>query len=217
MSFPDKRFANPAEFADAYFTALHRATATVDRDQIRAAAQLLEDAHRRRASIFACGNGGSAAIANHLVCDHCKGVATDTALRPIVVSLSANVEIITAIANDIAFAEIFAYQLRAQARPGDVIMAVSASGESENIVRAVEWARDNGVKVIAMTGLCGGAGGQGCRCQSACRSGQLRRDRGHPPGRDAHPGAMAAPGAHGSCDHPAADLLIAETHATLVD
>jgi D-sedoheptulose 7-phosphate isomerase len=156
MPFPDKRFTDAGEFADAYFTTLHQATASVGRDRIHAAAQLLEEAHRRRASVFAFGNGGSAAIANHLVCDHCKGVATDTALRPIVVSLSSNVEIITAIANDIDFAEIFAYQLRAQARPGDVAVAVSASGESENVVRAVEWARANGVKIIAMTGFTGG-------------------------------------------------------------
>jgi D-sedoheptulose 7-phosphate isomerase len=156
MSFPDARCTDAGAFADAYFTTLHQAASTVDRGRILAAAQLLEDAHRRRASVFACGNGGSAAIANHLACDHCKGVATDTALRPIVVSLSANIEIITAIANDIGFADIFAYQLRAQARPDDVLVAVSSSGESENIVRAVEWARDNGIKIIAMTGFTGG-------------------------------------------------------------
>ena len=156
MSFPDARCSDAAAFADSYFAAVSQAASTVDRERIVAAATLLEEAHRQRASVFACGNGGSAAIANHLACDHCKGIATDTALRPIVVSLSANIEIITAIANDIAFAEIFAYQLRVQARPGDVLVAVSSSGESKNIVRAVEWARDNGVKVIAMTGFAGG-------------------------------------------------------------
>jgi D-sedoheptulose 7-phosphate isomerase len=160
MTFPDRRFGDAAAFADAYFATLHQAVATVGRDRIMAAAQLLEDAHRRRASVFTFGNGGSAAIANHLACDHCKGVATDTALRPIVVSLSTNIEIITAIANDIGFADIFAYQLRTQARPGDVVVAVSSSGASENIVRAVDWARGNGVKIIAMTGFAGGLAAQ---------------------------------------------------------
>ncbi len=70
---------------------------------------------------------------------------TDTTLRPKVVSLSSHIELITAIGNDIDFAEIFAYQVRTAARIGDMLMTVSASGNSENIVRAVEWARGAGI------------------------------------------------------------------------
>ena len=75
---------------------------------------------------------------------------------PGVVSLSATVELITAIANDIDYAEIFAYQLRNAARPGDVLITISSSGNSENIVRALAWARDNGLTTIAMSGFSGG-------------------------------------------------------------
>jgi D-sedoheptulose 7-phosphate isomerase len=156
VHFPNDGYADAAAFADAYFDTLKQAAETVDRSRILAAAQLLEETHRRRGSVFACGNGGSAAIANHLACDHCKSVAVDTSLRPSVISLSANVEIITAIANDISFGDIFAYQLRALARPSDVLVTVSSSGDSDNVVHAAEWARANGVTVIAMTGFTGG-------------------------------------------------------------
>jgi phosphoheptose isomerase len=156
VRFPSSGYADAAAWADAYFETLARSAGTIDRSRIVATAQLLEATHRRGASIFACGNGGSAAIANHLACDHCKGVATDTALRPRVISLSSNVEIITAIANDISFDDIFAHQLRALAAAGDVLVTVSSSGDSENVVRAAEWARASGVKVIAMTGFDGG-------------------------------------------------------------
>ena len=117
---------------------------------------LLDAAFARSAWVFVCGNGGSAAIANHLLCDVAKGVQTDTAVLPRVMSLSANLEIVTAIANDVAFEDCFAYQLRTAARPGDVLVTISASGDSENIVRALDWAGANGVESIALTGFDGG-------------------------------------------------------------
>ena len=86
-----------------------------------AAAQILIDCIDRDGIIYACGNGGSAAIANHLLCDFQKGIQTDTSAKPRVVSLSCNLEIITAIGNDIGYEDIFVYQLRTMARPGDVI------------------------------------------------------------------------------------------------
>lgn len=124
--------------------------------EIDRAADALKQAIRDDRLIFACGNGGSAAIANHLANDCTKSVGTDTTLRSRVVSLSATVELITAIANDIEYAEIFAHQLRNAARPGDVLITISASGDSENIVRALAWARDNGMATIAMSGFAGG-------------------------------------------------------------
>ncbi len=156
MTFPDRRFPEARAYAEAYFDELARAAASVDRARVAEAAAILEAAHRAEASVFACGNGGSAAIANHLACDHCKGVAADTQLRPRVHSLSANIEIITAIANDMSYADVFAYQLRNLARPGDVLVTVSASGDSENIVRAIDAAKSGGMKAIALTGFSGG-------------------------------------------------------------
>jgi D-sedoheptulose 7-phosphate isomerase/D-glycero-D-manno-heptose 1,7-bisphosphate phosphatase len=95
-------------------------------------------------------------VANHLQCDHVKGVRNGTDLSPRVVSLSANVELLTAIANDLAYEEVFAYQLESQARPGDVLIAISSSGCSPNIVNALAFAREHGLHTIALTGFSGG-------------------------------------------------------------
>ena len=111
----------------------------------------------RGARIFSCGNGGSASIANHMQCDHVKGIRTTTDLSPHVFSLSSNVELLTAIANDTGYEDIFVYQLQSQSEPGDVLVAVSSSGRSPNIVQAFTWARDHGLRTIAVTGFDGGA------------------------------------------------------------
>jgi D-sedoheptulose 7-phosphate isomerase/D-glycero-D-manno-heptose 1,7-bisphosphate phosphatase len=74
-----------------------------------------------------------------------------------VASLSTNVELLSAIANDMGYENVFEYQLQSQARPGDVLVAVSSSGRSPNIVRALTWARENGLGTIALTGFSGGA------------------------------------------------------------
>ncbi len=99
----------------------------------------------------------SAAIANHLSCDCLKGIRSATALRPRVVSLSATVELITAIANDFSYDEVFSFQLSSLAVPGDLLIAISSSGNSPNIIAALNWAKDNGLRTLAMTGFDGGA------------------------------------------------------------
>jgi phosphoheptose isomerase len=90
-------------------------------------------------------------------CDHVKGVRTATDLSPQVMSLSTNVELVTAIANDIGYESVFVYQLQSQSEPGDVLVAVSSSGRSANIVRALTWAREAGLRTISITGFDGGA------------------------------------------------------------
>jgi len=90
-------------------------------------------------------------------CDHVKGVRNGTDLAPRVHSLSSNVELITAIANDLGYENVFVYQLQSQAEPGDVLVAVSSSGRSANIVQALTWASDHDLRTIAVTGFDGGA------------------------------------------------------------
>jgi D-sedoheptulose 7-phosphate isomerase len=156
MTFPDDKFTDMGAFAEAYFQAARAAQASVDRVALAKAGALLAGAYAARKTIYVCGNGGSAAISNHLVCDHLKCIQTDTDLRPRVVSLSATIETITAIANDISYDEVFVYQLRTLADPGDVLISVSSSGDSENVVRACQWAKDSDLAVIALTGFAGG-------------------------------------------------------------
>lgn len=155
--FPAAPYLSPASFLDAYAEEIARAGQTIDPEAFGCAAAILLDAYTRHARMFSCGNGGSASIANHMQCDHVKGVRTATDLTPQVLSLSTNVELLTAIANDMGYENVFVYQLQSQARPGDVLVAVSSSGRSPNIVQALAWARDNGLRTIAVTGFDGGA------------------------------------------------------------
>lgn len=154
--FPDCRYEDAGGYAKEYFKLLADAAATVDGGALDDAAQLLANCSGRGGMIFSCGNGGSAAIANHLVCDCMKGVRSNTTLRPRVHSLSSTIETITAIGNDIGYQDIFSFQLESLARPGDVLVAISSSGSSPNIVSVLEMARAMNVSTIAMTGFDGG-------------------------------------------------------------
>ena len=155
-SFPRRRYADGGTFGSAYAGELARAFGLIDMKQVDRAATLLSDAYERDACVFACGNGGSASIANHLQCDHVKGVGNGTGLTTRVFSLSTNVELFSAIANDIGYDAVFEHQLRSLARPGDVLVAVSSSGRSPNIVCALEWANDHEMQTVALTGFTGG-------------------------------------------------------------
>jgi phosphoheptose isomerase len=156
MSFPTAPYASAATYFGAYAEETVRAASSIEPAALDRAAAILLEAYTRGAGVFSCGNGGSAAIANHLQCDHVKGVRTATDLAPRVVSLSASIELLTAIANDMTYEDVFVYQLQSQSGPGDVLIAVSSSGRSPNIVRALTWARDHGLRTIALTGFDGG-------------------------------------------------------------
>ena len=160
-SFPERPYDTIGAYCDDYLEQLARAGASIDHNNLAAAADLLGQTFERGGWLFVCGNGGSAAIANHLLCDFAKGIQTDTDLLPRVISLSANLEMITAIANDIAFEDCFVYQLRTAARPGDILLTISSSGDSENVVRAVDWASVNNVQTISLTGFEGGRTARG--------------------------------------------------------
>lgn len=156
MTFPDRKYDEIGSYATTYFSRYSSAAASVDLEKLRQAGDILKDIYTAGGFVYSCGNGGSAAIANHLVCDHSKGVRTDTELNSRIVSLSSTVEIITAIGNDISFEEIYAYQLSVLGKPGDALVTISSSGDSENVVRAAQWAKNNGLLVISMTGFSGG-------------------------------------------------------------
>lgn len=158
--FPGQKYSSAGAFLADYASAMAKALNSVRPGEIDRAVTALKRAIQADRLIFACGNGGSAAIANHLTCDCSKGIATNTTLRPRVVSLSATVELVTAIANDMAYPEIFAYQLKNAARPGDVLITISSSGDSENIVRALDWAGENDMTTIALSGFSGGRSAQ---------------------------------------------------------
>lgn len=155
-TFPSMFIEHAANYFDAYADALRNAMATADRAQFLAASELLEEVMKNGGRVFVCGNGGSAAIANHLVCDHMKGARANSTFHARVTSLSSNIEILTAIANDLAYDKVFEFQLSCEASANDALIAISSSGNSPNIINALNWARSHGIASIAMTGFGGG-------------------------------------------------------------
>lgn len=154
--FPNARFDTCAGFAGEYFNTLAKAAQFSDLSALDKVANLLTETIAAGNFIYICGNGGSAGIANHSLCDFLKCVRTDTDLKPRFMSLSAHTEMNSALANDISYADVFAYQLQSMARPGDLLWTVSSSGDSENVVQALEVARPIGMKSISFTGFSGG-------------------------------------------------------------
>lgn len=154
--FPEQTYLNAGDYAKAYFERLALAAETVSASAMAAAGELLRRTAVEGRAIYSCGNGGSAAIANHLVCDCLKGVRNGTNLKPRVYSLSTTVELITAIVNDIGSEEMFSFQLESLGLANDVLIAISSSGASPNIVSALRVAKSRGMLAIAMTGFGGG-------------------------------------------------------------
>jgi D-sedoheptulose 7-phosphate isomerase len=114
--------------------------------------KLLRTALDEGRQVFVFGNGGSAANASHFATDLGKGASDKLGKRFRVVSLNDNVSWMTALANDYAYGEVFAGQLQNYGHPGDVAFAMSVSGNSPNCVKALEWAKKNGLRTVALVG-----------------------------------------------------------------
>ncbi len=147
---------NTKTIMTAYEEELSQAIKALDDKEMDKAVSLLLDAYRGDQQIFIFGNGGSATTANHFVCDFGKNAIKGDKRRFRILSLSDNIAKITALGNDIAYAEVFREQMKNLMRPGDVAIAISASGTSPNVVNACEYARQIGGKVIALAGFSGG-------------------------------------------------------------
>lgn len=110
---------------------------------------------KKKKNIFVCGNGGAASVANHLLCDFNKGIKISSAkkIKPKVISLSSNLEILTAISNDISYEDIFTFQLDNYANRGDVLITFSCSGSSKNILNAIKYSNSRDLFTISFTGF----------------------------------------------------------------
>ncbi|WP_425398126.1 SIS domain-containing protein [Aeoliella sp.] len=129
----------------------------LDHQAIDSLAGVVYAAWRKDQLVSTLGNGGSASTASHFVADLVKTAAVDGQKRLRAICLSDNIGLLTAIGNDIHYGDTFQYPLEAFARPGDTLIAISASGNSPNVVRACEFALTNGVQTVALTGFTGGA------------------------------------------------------------
>ena len=149
---------DPAEYATRYFDHLRELLSQIDPDQFRALVKTLDQARQAGATIFVAGNGGSAttatSMANDLGFDVMKKASVDKTFR--FLALTDNNAAITAMANDIGYESIFTNQLRIHYREGDLLLVISASGNSPNVVEAAEWVKARGGSVIGFLGFTGG-------------------------------------------------------------
>ncbi len=148
-------------FARSYIRDLTAALNSLDLSTITRIVEALWDAYQNDRQIFIFGNGGSAASASHIVTDLTKGALGhrgDAPARPVrAFSLTDNLALLSAWANDVGYDSVFLGQLRPYLRKDDVVVGISASGNSENVLRAIRFAREVGATTIALTGFGGGA------------------------------------------------------------
>jgi D-sedoheptulose 7-phosphate isomerase len=143
-------------FTEEYRTQLIDTLNGLDLTKVDEAIAWLKEARDLQRHIFVCGNGGSASTASHFACDIVKGASYNRQARFRIMALTDSLPTLTAYSNDVGYDCVFVEQLKNFAQAGDVVMAISGSGNSPNVLRAVEYAKLNGCKTIALTGRDGG-------------------------------------------------------------
>lgn len=152
IDFPPAMIPMMQEWIESYLSSQKRAVDTLRPAQLAELIATLKNAHDNDAQVFVAGNGGSAANASHFAVDLGKGASDKLKRRFRVVSLCDNTPWITALGNDYGYDDVFVRQLMNFARPGDVLLSASVSGNSPNLVKAYEWAAANGLRTIALVG-----------------------------------------------------------------
>ena len=144
------------DFSLQYKAKLLSALDTIDTHAVAKAIEILSAARDANRHIFVCGNGGSASTASHFVCDMVKGASYNRHSRFRIMALTDSLPTITAYSNDVSYECVFAEQLKNFAEPKDILMAISGSGNSPNVLCAAEYANSIGCETIALTGRDGG-------------------------------------------------------------
>ena len=139
-----------------YTQELFRALKDIDQDELVNFVNLVNEAREQKRRVFIVGNGGSASTASHWATDMSKGLHHAGVNAVSAVSLTDNTAWISAAANDLGYQHIFTDQLRSQAQPGDLLITISASGNSKNIIHAIGYARTHGIKTLSIVGFDGG-------------------------------------------------------------
>ena len=143
-------------FPETYKTDLHKAIDAIDLAKVNQAIEWFKQARAEGRHIFVCGNGGSASTASHFACDIVKGASFNRGSRFRIMALTDQLPTLTAYANDVSYDAVFVEQLKNFAQPGDLFMGISGSGNSPNVLRAMEYANQCGCRTLALTGRDGG-------------------------------------------------------------
>jgi len=144
------------KFTNGYFLELRSTLDEIPMEKVERIVQIIYEAYRNNKYVFIMGNGGSASTASHFACDLGKGTICEGKPRFRVMSLNDNMPLITALANDFGYEKVFIEQLMNLINPGDVVVSITGSGNSPNILKAVEYAKGQGAKTIGLIGFRGG-------------------------------------------------------------
>ncbi|MCL5006012.1 MAG: SIS domain-containing protein [Acidobacteria bacterium] len=145
-----------AEQLTSYAEGLKKSLDSVPVDKFEELVHLMESSAQEGRQVFVMGNGGSGSTASHMVCDLNKGVSFGLERRLRVICLNDNVATILAYANDVSYDEVFVEQLKNFLRPGDVVIGISGSGNSLNVLKAIRYANEAGAHTVGLTGFDGG-------------------------------------------------------------
>ncbi|WP_224360483.1 SIS domain-containing protein [Hyalangium versicolor] len=143
-------------YSEAYYSRMVKAIHALDYQQVDFCMDLVEAAWKEGRQIFTMGNGGSASTASHFVCDWNKGVSYKKEHRIRAICLNDNVPTMMAYANDVSYLSVFEEPLKNFMRPGDLVIGISGSGNSPNVLNAIQWANENGGITLGITGYDGG-------------------------------------------------------------
>lgn len=144
------------DFITDYRNKLQTTLANISLEKVGQAIEWLREARDEERTIFTCGNGGSAATASHFVCDVLKGASYNRPKRFRIMCLTDNQATLTAYSNDVSYDCAMVEVLKNFAKPGDILLSISGSGNSPNVLRAAEYANQAGLKTIGLTGRDGG-------------------------------------------------------------
>jgi len=147
---------NIRTFAHQYLSDLSTLLEAFDTQQFEHIIQMILNAYEKEQHIFIMGNGGSGATASHFVCDINKGCCMDLEKKFKVMCLNDNIPTMLALANDIAYSAVFEEQLKNFFQRGDLVIGISGSGNSENVLAAIRYARNNNGKTVGLSGFSGG-------------------------------------------------------------
>ena len=156
MRYADMEKHEQISLIKSYFEREIEVIKRLNLDDINEAVKAIWAAYERDATIYIFGNGGSAATASHFVGDFNKGISEKKEKKFNFVCLSDNIPQMMAIANDFSYDEIFRYPLNNRLKPTDLVIGISGSGNSRNVIRAVEYAKEIGTPVVGITGYHGG-------------------------------------------------------------
>ena len=155
MKFPFKRYKTELTYFNDYMKMLGKIVNKKHLLELSKISSLIEKKISQKKQIFVCGNGGSAAIANHFLCDFNKGLKIDSnnKIQPKFISLSNSIELISAISNDISFNDIFSFQLENYGNKNDLLILLSCSGNSKNILNTIKITKKKKIDVVSILGF----------------------------------------------------------------